>query len=566
MIFLQTTGIVTLTLLINGTTAGIVYKKLQVYPPSPFRPALATQGLRNIQAEVDKMIHALRDHWFHCNVDMDIILKLVPNFSEAYMLDGDLVDVKSETLDSAWLTTADQMLAPIPFLSTEIQAAVAEGAGLMIAEVCKPGGDAGADCRSSVVGNVSPGNTSPRRSHGHGGSHAEQLQNIRKWLDNSDSVIESTFPMYDIMLTSMKSHFVHMREGRMIGVKTYNFLNTAVGRGLDHNDAQMHAYIAKRNQQPDRMSRMDSMVQNKDSPIDACADYVIDYASNGLKRSRMTSDEHVVFGHRMLCAEMFMALIEQLNALGSADSGDDSDLAGFRLNATECCKRCKLKLAEMQIASPNTFRACHTVLGFNLIASEFHHRIHAYEDQGFFTADLVAAAEFEMEGRARELAQFFKQWPILSNLALFKSDSHPVFYVYDVDRSDPSHIAPPAAAPRPMQVQPLTLPQPGQSQPAQLTPNAETDDREERQGHDSLVGSESLRGTEQSEAQVEQTHNPISAIHVSDDVVDEEIVEFDEFDDDQSPTSGARISASGGVTEQTRGHTVGFQEEFSVDL
>merc|ERR1719409_495619 len=68
MIFLQTTGIVTLTLLINGTTAGIVYKKLQVYPPSPFRPALATQGLRNIQAEVDKMIHALRDHWFHCNV------------------------------------------------------------------------------------------------------------------------------------------------------------------------------------------------------------------------------------------------------------------------------------------------------------------------------------------------------------------------------------------------------------------------------------------------------------------------------------------------------------------
>ena len=94
MIFLQTTGIVTLTLLINGTTAGIVYKKLQVYPPSPFRPALATQGLRNIQAEVDKMIHALRDHWFHCNVDMGIILKLVPNFSEAYMLDGDLVDVK----------------------------------------------------------------------------------------------------------------------------------------------------------------------------------------------------------------------------------------------------------------------------------------------------------------------------------------------------------------------------------------------------------------------------------------------------------------------------------------
>jgi NhaP-type Na+/H+ or K+/H+ antiporter len=46
LIFLQTVGIVTLTLLINGTTAGWVYKRLNVYPPNPFRSALATQGLR----------------------------------------------------------------------------------------------------------------------------------------------------------------------------------------------------------------------------------------------------------------------------------------------------------------------------------------------------------------------------------------------------------------------------------------------------------------------------------------------------------------------------------------
>ena len=45
MIFLQTTGIVALTLIINGTTSGMVYKALQVYPPNPFKPVLATQSL-----------------------------------------------------------------------------------------------------------------------------------------------------------------------------------------------------------------------------------------------------------------------------------------------------------------------------------------------------------------------------------------------------------------------------------------------------------------------------------------------------------------------------------------
>merc|ERR1719506_1688639 len=94
MIFLQTTGIVTLTLMINGTTSGLVYKMLEVYPPNPFRPALATQGLRNLQLEVDKFVQDLKTHWFHCNADCDLMDALLPNFSLAHVFDGDLVDIE----------------------------------------------------------------------------------------------------------------------------------------------------------------------------------------------------------------------------------------------------------------------------------------------------------------------------------------------------------------------------------------------------------------------------------------------------------------------------------------
>ena len=38
MIFIQTTGIVTLTLILNGTTAGVVYKHLQVHARTPHAP------------------------------------------------------------------------------------------------------------------------------------------------------------------------------------------------------------------------------------------------------------------------------------------------------------------------------------------------------------------------------------------------------------------------------------------------------------------------------------------------------------------------------------------------
>ena len=79
-----------------------------------------------------------------------------------------------------------------------------------------------------------------------------------------------------------------------------------------------------------------------------------------------------------------------------------------------------------QAAAPNTFQAVHTLVAFKVhdlppsrlrvcltsicgqvVAAEFHHRVHMYQDQGFFTDILVAGANFAMEEREHELAQYF---------------------------------------------------------------------------------------------------------------------------------------------------------------
>ena len=51
--------------------------------------------------------------------------------------------------------------------------------------------------------------------------------------------------------------------------------------------------------------------------------------------------------------------------------------------------RARTKLLALQAEAPNTFRAAHTMIAFRSTAAEFHHRLHAYQDQGFFDAKLV---------------------------------------------------------------------------------------------------------------------------------------------------------------------------------
>ena len=696
-IFLQTTGIVTLTLIINGTTSGMVYKWLQVYPPNPYRPALATQGLRNIQSEMmEKVIARISSHWFHANADVDTLVKLMPNFSDASLHDGDLVGVKTAPMRSAWMKSKDKLLKPATaddsavgadgvvrildhcatinfdvvsfegadpaFCAHEAAPAASSrapdtyghirlvagklvqsydtpvargkdcgyspawandvashdfslptdpnapeavqlyvnllestfvGQGDSIGEclidvtdLCANGGgktvhktvelkssmssthsprslkatiDSAAteaavgtvslavSCTMSGVGKElkvsllkgkldpsligralqrkSPRSREPRQKlassehslgrsfsnestgsfcgsvssspghghahhgqhgdshddhghgdHGHGPSNMDKLRNIKRWLEDSDPSIEHSFAMYDIMLNGMRTSFAHELEGKAISVEAYSKLNAAIGSGLDVNDAQMH----QDRKVEDRASASFSFPAAA-SPLDAVVDYVLDYAENGLNplwsgrnvqgqdTANATGSEF--FSHRMLCAEMLLVLIDELSDLAAGMDTPDASLAkhhgrvlagggaataaqhlselgeSFTLNALQCLQRCKRKLAQMQLAAPNTFRACHTLLAFNLVASEFHHRVHAYEDQGFFAKDMSTAAATEMQGRQRELAQFFSQSPLLVSfiLPLAKATpilgerlrSHPIYYAFDADKCGP---------------------------------------------------------------------------------------------------------------------------------
>jgi NhaP-type Na+/H+ or K+/H+ antiporter len=747
MIFLQTTGIVTLTLVINGTTSGMVYKWLEVYPPNPFRPALATQGLRNIQQEMDKVIHKLSSHWFHGNADLDTLVKLMPNFSNAFMQDGGLTDIDTKTMQAAWMKSKDNMLVPANISAaaeemsthgvlkildhcspvnfdvgsfdlgdTAAAAAAAGGVGgaeapapnsygrirlvagdevqsfetavaraqhspawadgtashdftlplaitsraaggegadensssssssppvrlhvdlfdndfgeederigecsIDLTDLCMKGGDVhktlelqpasrsqmgsprrqsrgslgsvassvegqieeavgtvslAISCIFSDVGkelkvNLMRGKLYPRRveralrsprsprsphtrklqpgggslgrtfsmestgsnassaaagggghghgghgdeegGHGHGPSHMDKLRNIKRWLQESDPSIEHSFAMYDIMLNAMRTNFAHECEGKSISVESYSKLSAAIGTGLDVNDAQMHS---SENENENENESNGDAGNNHDgdddglrTPLDAVVDCVLDFADHGLTTwslSRVTSKlsgggngadggveekekdpttdvghaaDTSFFSHRMLCAEMFLVLIDQLSELTEGTDTDDttktaaaasggggggdrghhessaaaaavSDLGhAFTGNAAESLERCKRKLAEMQLAAPNTFRTCHTLLGFNVVAAEFHHRVHAYEDQGFFAADMVAAADSAMLTRHQELAQYFAKSPLmLPFLPLMKAmpfigkslRSHPVFYAFDADKRGP---------------------------------------------------------------------------------------------------------------------------------
>ena len=93
---------------------------------------------------------------------------------------------------------------------------------------------------------------------------------------------------------------------------------------------------------------------------------------------------------------------------------------------------------------PNTFKAVHTIIAFKVVASEFHHRVHMYQDQGFFEVscrllistrrsapnhrpwlqdNLVAAVEFAMETREQELDQYCNMdyiWIVLGLVSGFR--------------------------------------------------------------------------------------------------------------------------------------------------
>lgn len=590
-IFLQTTGIVTLTLVINGTTSGMVYKALQVYPPNPFRPVLATQGLRNLQIEMDKFVSKLAGHWFHSNADQEALSKLMPNFAEAHMYDGDLVDVKMESMHSVWSSTlsAGSILSPqrLTLNAAEgIRGGLRNGIKIMrmgytprdeqelgssskpdaYAEIVISKGAAYQTYETGIVKNddnpvwqennskifkILPGaepvelyvhmfdndlgeideyigqafeditdetgsktitaeltpcthavkereydgklpyevagsvtfevacsddevtvtltkatgiggsgvkTGSPElaaaehdpegdhdhdhaHGHGHGAGHVTMLKNVKRWLDESKEDVESSYAMYDVMLSTMKTSFMHELEGKILSVAAFSKLNAATGIALDLNNSQMEGSLAVKMDQASSEGASTATIatwqklkpEEWETPVDAAVNYVIDFCENG---EAWIQHPAAFFHHRLLCAEMLLTLVGQLKQLSDVDLSDLGP--AFGPNTKKACARAKIKLAEMQSLAPNTFSAVHTIIAFKVVAAEFHHRVHIYQDQGFFIDTLVSGAEYVMEGREQEVQQYVNIDPLVTMLGYVSKfvcmKDHPVVYMFERDK------------------------------------------------------------------------------------------------------------------------------------
>merc|ERR1740129_2163955 len=81
MIVFHTSGIVLLTLFINGSTVDGLYKKLKLYPPNPFRQTHLRKVLLKVETECQKAgVRQIAQEWFFHDCNLKKILRCVPNF------------------------------------------------------------------------------------------------------------------------------------------------------------------------------------------------------------------------------------------------------------------------------------------------------------------------------------------------------------------------------------------------------------------------------------------------------------------------------------------------------
>jgi NhaP-type Na+/H+ or K+/H+ antiporter len=621
MIFLQTTGIVTLTLVINGTTAGLVYKALEVYPPNPFRPALATQGLRNLQLEMDKYMSGLSSHWFHFKANITLLKAIMPNFSEAHLFDGDLVDVDVAPLHSTWSAAmapnvgssiqsagagfgdvikkgvkagasalrvgytereASDIDRDADYPDTYTQCGVAKGQFWDSAEssvvpadsdptwtsgnefvfsltegdpsfkaedpifiyvhmfenelgkqdsylgqakfglddvfirinnilqkenILKTGGSTEAtvdlticdqlhvlhqftglvfptsvsgsvtfkvdvepkadtvDIKITLLSAADVGDTSvedlhkhgehdatgheddKHHSHGKGGSTSTTVfvvKNVKRWMEESKAKVEARNSMYEILLTSMRTHFIHDRESGKLSVRAFSRLNAALGIGFDMNQqdidsaAMAGTFSNTGGATASRLAKQMQMSPEKfGSPLATTVNYIVDFVRNGLPRGGRLLPS-VFFQHRLTSTEMIFALLKVLKEFSDADTSElGEEFMATIVNSTDQARKV---LSEIQKESPMILQSIHTIICFKTVCTEYRHRVHAYHKQGFFHEGLVESVELSLAERGRELERYIHVEPLWSILGLISGFSllkdHPVVSAAKQDRAD----------------------------------------------------------------------------------------------------------------------------------
>ena len=122
--------------------------------------------------------------------------------------------------------------------------------------------------------------------HGHGTSHALLLKNVKRWIDNAEETVDSSHAMYEILLTNIKGGFIHDRENKLIGVASYNRLNSALGVAFDLNMKDMEEIqkIEALTMAGDSGTRMAKQALEEPekfgTPVEAMVNYMIDHKAS----------------------------------------------------------------------------------------------------------------------------------------------------------------------------------------------------------------------------------------------------------------------------------------------
>lgn len=103
-------GIVFLTLLVNGTTAAKIYTKLDIYPVNPFREVLVRRALSMLETETERHLEAVKELWQHQKISArwTLVEALVPKFGDCGVYDG-RVELPQDSVDSIFLHHINRM-------------------------------------------------------------------------------------------------------------------------------------------------------------------------------------------------------------------------------------------------------------------------------------------------------------------------------------------------------------------------------------------------------------------------------------------------------------------------
>ncbi|KAJ3087522.1 hypothetical protein HK102_010890 [Quaeritorhiza haematococci] len=81
LIAFHVSGIVLLTILINGSITESIYKLLRIDVPNPYYPQLIAKALVHLEEETTKVYNELKADWFYKHADWRVVQSVVPNLS-----------------------------------------------------------------------------------------------------------------------------------------------------------------------------------------------------------------------------------------------------------------------------------------------------------------------------------------------------------------------------------------------------------------------------------------------------------------------------------------------------